>query len=510
MGEAAGPGVAAEDRRYAWRLLSVTSLGVLLAATNASSIDVALPTVARHFHATPTEASWAVLSYMVVNTAFILVFGRLADIIGRRPLYLAGLGCLTGASLACGFAPNAVVLDILRGVQGVGAAAIITNTSAQIVDAFPADIVSLGLGLNVMVSAVSQMLGPFLGGLLAGGLGWRAVFWFNVPTGVAGLVWAAASLRRSPRHQRRERFDLTGAILSCVALTGLVVALAEGGAVAWASPAVVAGLAVAVVGVPAFVALQRRRATPLVPPSLFADRARSMAYLSAFLLSVSRFAVVLLISLYLQGAAGLAPFQAGVRVLPVAGGLMLFSPLAGRLTDRWGPRLLSTGGALLAGLGLALLAVTISPHVSFLVLAAGMVAVGAGSALFLTPNTTSIMAGIDPNQRGIANGVRSMLQNVGYVLSAALGLAIATSPLGAAAKRAAYAGTLGRLRPAEVAAFTGGYRVAFGLLAALTLFAATASLLRSVGGQAPAGDSRVVLGPGAVAGGDPAAARRAR
>lgn len=474
------------DRGYAWRLLSVTSLGVLLAASNASSMDVALPTVARHFHATATEASWMVLAYMVVNTAFILVFGRLADLIGRRPLYIAGLACLTLASLACGFAPDAIVLDALRGLQGVGAAAIITNTTAQIVDAFPRDILSLGLGLNVTVSAASQMLGPLLGGLLAGDLGWRAVFWFNVPTGIAGVLWASVTLRRSPKRRRTERFDFGGAALSSLALTGLVVALAEGGSVSWGSPAVIVGSVVLFVGAPLFVLRQWRVADPLVPPSLFADRARTMAYLSAFLLSVSRFAVVLLISLYLQGAVGLGPLGAGVRVLPVAGGLMLVSPLAGRLTARLGPEVLSTVGALVAGAGLTLLAVVLSPRAPIALLAVGMFGVGAGSALFLTPNTTSIMASVGATQRGVANGVRSMLQNVGYVISAALGLAIVTSPLAETAKKAAYAGTLGRLRPAEVAAFTGGYRVALAVLAGLTLAAAAASVLRRSADTAPA------------------------
>jgi EmrB/QacA subfamily drug resistance transporter len=467
------------DRRYAWRLLSVTSLGALLAATNASSLDVALPTVARHFHASATEASWAVLAYMVVNTAFILVFGRLADLVGRRTLYLFGLACLTASSFACGLAPDALVLDVFRAFQGLGAAAIITNTTAQIVDAFPRDLVSVGLSLNVTVSAASQVLGPLLGGLLAGTLGWRAVFWFNVPTGVAGLIWATVSLRKSRPAGRREPFDLWGAVLSSLALTAFVVVLAEGGAQSWTSGAVVAGGIVLAVSAPSFVLVQRRRTFPLVAPSLFADRARAMAYLSAFLISVSRFAVVLLISLYLQGAEGMAPLPAGIRVLPVAAGLMVVSPLAGRLTARWGPRVLSTIGALVAGAGLAMLAAVISPTAPYALLAPGLAAVGVGSALFLTPNTTSIMSSIGSDQRGIANGVRSMLQNVGYVISAAMGLAIVTSPLAEGAKRAAYAGTLGRLSHQEVAAFTGGYRVAMAVLASLTLAAAAASLLRS-------------------------------
>src|SRR6201995_398029 len=133
-------GPPADDRaqaRYAWRLLSVPSLGVLLAGTNTSPLDVALPVVARHFSANATQASWIVLSYMLVNTILILVFGRVADMVGRRRLYMVGLGILTGASVLCGFAPSALALAFFRALQAVGAAALITNTTALLTDAFP-------------------------------------------------------------------------------------------------------------------------------------------------------------------------------------------------------------------------------------------------------------------------------------------------------------------------------------------------------------------------------------
>lgn len=230
---------SSDDRRYAWRVLSVTGIGVLLSGANTSTLDVALPTVARHFNATATEASWMLLSYMLVNTGLIVAFGRLADIVGRRRLYLAGLAVFTVGGLACGFATNAAELDAM---QAVGAASIVTNTTALLTDAFPPETLSLGLGLNVTLVSAAQVVGPLLGGLLATTLGWRAVFWFNVPTGAVGLVWAAISLRRSPRSgERREPFDLIGGVLSFAVLGSLVIALSEGGALGWTSPPVVAG-----------------------------------------------------------------------------------------------------------------------------------------------------------------------------------------------------------------------------------------------------------------------------
>src|ERR1700760_4865801 len=254
-------GPAADDTaqaRYAWRVLSVTSLGVLLAGTNTSTLDVGLPVVARHFSANATQASWIVLSYMLVNTVLILVFGRVADIVGRRRLYMVGLAILTGASVLCGFAPSALLLAVCRALQAVGAAAIITNTTALLTDAFPGRLLSTGLSFNVTAASAAQVAGPIVGGALASTLGWRAVFWFNVPFGVAGLLWAMRTLRADPPHSSREPFDLVGAALTVTLIGGLVLALSEGGALGWVHPRGVGGGGVVGRGVTLFIVRQRR------------------------------------------------------------------------------------------------------------------------------------------------------------------------------------------------------------------------------------------------------------
>ena len=458
-------------------MLSVTSLGVLLATVNTSTLDVALPVVVRHFDASATAASWALLSYMLVITVLILTFGRLADMIGRRRLYLIGLATLTAASLACGFAPNILVLDILRGVQAIGAAAIITNTTAQLTDAFPRDLLGIALGLNITIVAVAQVLGPIIGGAVSG-LGWRAVFWFNVPTGIVGLVWAKLTLRKPQRPSVREPFDVLGALLSFVWLGGLVIALSEGGALGWTSTPVVVGGAMFVVALPLFVALQLRRRYPLLDFHLFADRARSAAFVANFFLHLARFAVVLLVALYLQAARGLDPFGAGLRVVPVAIGLMVVSPFAGRLVNFIRAQILSTIGLGFTGVGLRGLALRLEPQTAGAELAVWLALVGIGTGLFMTPNTSSIMSTVDAQRRGIANGVRSMMQNTGYVVSTALSLGIVTTWLPAHEKAEAYAGTLSRLGEPSLSELTHGYHVAFFVLAALTVVGVFVSLLR--------------------------------
>jgi EmrB/QacA subfamily drug resistance transporter len=479
LGPAADITRAAERRRYAWRVLSVTSLGSLLSAANTSTLDVGLPVVARHFHATATEAAWMLLSYMVVNTVMILVFGRLADTIGRRRLYQFGLAVLTLSSLLCGLAPDAVVLDVLRAVQGTGSAAVITNTVALLTDAFPADLLSVGVGLSATVVASAQVLGPLVGGAMASLFGWRAVFWFNVPTGIVGLVWAARTLRKEVRTEAREPFDVAGAVLWSLSLGGAVLALAQGGALGWGNPAVLVGAGLFVVGAPVFLAVQRHKAFPMLDLSLFAERERSLAYLAGFLLSMARFAVVLLVGLYVQAAGRTDPLGAGVRVVPMAVGMLVAAPLSGVLTRRYSARLLSTTGLVATTAGLFALAFVIRPTVAPAAIAGCLLAIGVGQGLFQTPNTSAILAGVRPQRRGIANGVRSMAQNTGYVTSTALALALVTSGLAAPEKRAAYAGTLSALSPDGMSTFTADYRIALLVFGTASAAATVASFARN-------------------------------
>jgi EmrB/QacA subfamily drug resistance transporter len=437
--------------------------------------------VARHFSANATQASWIVLSYMLVNTILILVFGRVADMVGRRRLYMVGLGILTGASVLCGFAPSALALAFFRALQAVGAAALITNTTALLTDAFPKRLLATGLGINVSLAAAAQVAGPLVGGALATAFGWRAVFWFNVPFGVAGLLWALRTLRVDPPRRTREPFDLVGAGLTFTLVGGLVLALSEGGALGWSNPLVVVGAVVFAVSLPLFIVTQRRRRYPMLDLSMFSDRERSMAFACTMLMALARFAVVLLIALYLQAATGADPFQAGVRVIPVAGGMVLASPLAGRLATRYPARWVSSAGMAIAAAGLAVLAAMISPSLDYPVIGGCLLAVGIGTGIFMTPNTSSIMGGVDPGRRGIANGIRSMLQNTGYVISTAMSLAIVTSPLTPAQKQAAYAGTLSQLSRPALDAFTGGYRIALAVLAGVCVLGMVLSLARNLG-----------------------------
>ncbi|MEN0137790.1 MAG: MFS transporter [Rhodococcus sp. (in: high G+C Gram-positive bacteria)] len=461
-----------------WQVQVAAGLGGFLASVNTSAINVALPSISRHFDASASGASWTLLSYMLVTTVLVFVFGRVADMIDRRRLYLAGIAVLTTASLLCALAPSIQWLIVFRCLQAVGAAALLCNITALITDAFPAHRLATALGINTTIAALAQVIGPALGGALTSGLGWRAVFWFNVPIGLIALRWARLRLRSNPARSETEPFDYLGAAVSVLALGGLILALSEGGARGWTRVPVLIGLSLFAVFTPVFLIVQARRRHPLLDLALFAGRTRSMAYLALLLMTMAYFAVVLLMSLYLQAASDMPPYQAGIHVLYVAVAMAATAPVAGRLLDHCSARALSSTGLVVTAAGLFALSALIKPSMNSAALAACLLAVGAGVGLFTTPNTKAIMGSVSTHRRGIANGVRQTAQNAGYALSTALALAIVTSGLPGPTKQAAYAGSVSSLTPPTMDALTTGYRWALLTLAITCLLALLASLSR--------------------------------
>lgn len=468
-----------KEKYYHWLLLSVTSLGVLLSTLNFSTLNVALPEVSNHFHAGGVASNWILLSYMLVNTIFILIFGKLADIFGRREMYLFGLTEFTIVSLLCGFAANVWVLIILRALQALGGALIITNTTPLITDAFPQKKLGTGLSINVLVASASQLFGPVIGGYFAYHLGWRWVFWFNVPVGVIGVIWGVLTLRTVPGEAKGEKVDWLGNIAAFFGLGGLILALSEGGVTGWSSLPVFCGMALFVLFGFFFFWEERHAKFPMIDFSLFHDRPYAMANLATFFNSLARSSVVLLIALFYQVVYFENPFSAGLKVLPVTIGMMIGSLVAGALTARYSARLLSTLGLLGTCLGMLILVWKIGIHASLFWMSLGQMLIGIGTGVFQTPNTQSIMLTVPHERRGVANGIRSMLQNMGAVISTALSLMIVTSVLPQHLKAAIYAGAGAHLGSQDTSLIANGYRIAFTVMLLLTLLAIAASYLRN-------------------------------
>lgn len=461
-----------------WLVMTVTGLGVLLVMVNLGALNVVLPAIAQHFQASAALANWILLSYMLVNTVLILVFGPLSDAFGRKNLYLLGIALFTFVSLLVGFASNIWWFLGLRALQAAGGALIITNNTALITDAFPPQDLAKGLSVNVLISSVAQLVGPVIGGVVTAQLGWQWVFWAGVPIGLVGLVWGFMVLRRLPNRRTGGRVDWLGSALIFLSLSGLIVSLSEASTLGWESPLVVAGIASFVVLTPILVWQERRSARAMIDFSLFHDKGYTMANVAAFLNSFARISVVLLFSLYLQSLAHLSVFWAGMAVLPVTIGMLAATPVTGAISHRMNVRVLSTMGLGLSAVGLVMLFFGVTPHPNHFVDSVGMGLVGFGSGLFLTPNTRYIMTSVPANRRGFANGLRSMLQNMGQVFSTAVSLTIVTAVLPPRLQDVVYKGTVGALSRPDIHVINLGFQLAIVALLVATVLGMLASVLR--------------------------------
>jgi EmrB/QacA subfamily drug resistance transporter len=470
------PAVAAEaestQMREAWRALSVVSLASIFSGMSGSALNVALPTVVRHFHASATAASWILLAFMLANTGLMIFFGRLADMFGRRSMYLLGLGTFTLASFLCGLAPNAWTVVGLRVLQAAGAAMLLTNSAAIVTAAFPRARLGQGMGIYLASFSVAQLLGPTVGGMLAEHAGWRWVFWYNVPVGLICLAWGAWALPRVATSGQRQGIDVPGNLLILVALGSGLAALSQATTLGWTNWVVLGGLGVFVLGMPLFVLFERHVTHPLVDMTLFRNRPFALGLLAAFLNATAQAGVLLLFSLYFQSVKGEEAFAAGMRVLPLAISTLVFSSSSGLFQRRVSPRSLAVVGNVCTGAGLIVLAWSVASDAGYAGIAAGLVLAGAGSGLFMPSNTTALMNEI-PNERlGIANAMRLMLQQSGFVVGTAVVLSLLVAPLAPELRQYAFAGTLSSVSASGLADLLAGYRLT--LLTMLTLCGATA------------------------------------
>ncbi|ETK35650.1 MFS transporter [Microbispora sp. ATCC PTA-5024] len=455
--------------RYAWRVCSVTGLGLVLIGVSSSTLNVALPAVVRHFDAGPLASGWVLLAHLLVSTATLVFFGRVADLLGRREIYLLGFALFTTASLLAGLAPGIGVVIAMRALQGLGAAMILANGTVIITDAFPPDRLSQGMGVYMATLSVAQLAGPTLGGLIAETLGWRWIFWINVPAGLAALVWGAAVLRRTPAGPRQP-VDALGNLVVFAALSAALIAISQG------EP--FAGVLALALG-PLLLVIERRARNPVLNLALFGGRMLVFANLASFGNALARSSLILLAGLYFQAARGVDALAAGVGVLPVPIGMTIASPIAGALGRRVSPYALSVGGCLLTAGGLLVLTLSAGPATPYWVVGTGLFVAGCGSGTFLTGNTTQVMTALPPGTLGVVNGFRVMIMNIGVVLSVATTLTVLTGAVPPGLRGQVYAGTLSRVSPVALEQLMAGFRRTYLVLFAVAvlgvLFAAMAS-----------------------------------
>ena len=469
-------GVSAGHEHYKWWALSCTSLGMLLAATNSGTLIIALPDLERSLHTSLLALVWVILAYLIAATVLVLMAGRLSDLFGRKRAYVAGFLMFAFASLGAGFAPNGDVLILWRILQGISSSFLFANAAALVTDAFPKEQLGLAMGANTMVAAVGLVLGPVLGGALVA-ISWHWVFWFNVPIALAGAAWGALVLRELAKPDTQRGYDVLGTITFVIGLTGLVLGVSRGGLSGWHDPVVIAGLAAAAVLLPLWVLIESRSRAPMLDLKIFRNRLFAAASAASFINGLARFALMFLFVFYFQGAQGNSPIEAGIKLIPLALGMLIASPLAGMYADRHGSRTLAALGMLVSAAGLAGMT-TLEVGSPYWQSALLLLTVGVGSGMFNSPNTAAMMGTVPANRRGIAAGARTLLQNTGAVLSIAFVLAIVTSAVPKATLFAVFSGLAHGLSAAKLEPFIANMHVALWALSAVSLIGAGVCLLR--------------------------------
>jgi EmrB/QacA subfamily drug resistance transporter len=457
---------------------------MLLATINSGTLIIALPDLERSLGTTLLQLVWVILAYMIASTVLVLTAGRLSDLFGRKQAYVAGFVAFAFASLGAGFAGNGTELILWRIVQGVGAAFLFANASALVTDAFPREQLGVAMGTNTMVAAIGLVLGPVLGGALVE-LSWHWVFWFNVPFALAGALWGALVLRELSKRDAERGLDLLGTTTFIAGLTGLVLGISKGGLSGWDDPVVIVGLVAAVVLLPLFVLIEHRSRAPMLDLTIFENRLFAAATAAAFINGLSRFALMFIFVFYFQGAQGDDPILAGLKLAPMAIGMLVSSPLAGIAADRHGSRGLAAWGMVVSAIGLGLM-VTLQPDTPYWASSLMLLLVGVGSGLFNSPNTAAMMGTVAPNRRGIAAGARMMLQNTGAVVSIAFVMAIVTAAVPKDVLFKIFSGLASGLTPAQLDPFIHNMHTALLVLALTSLVGAGVSLMRPRHSAVPA------------------------
>ena len=461
-----------------WTVLAIVAVGVFMATLDSSIVNISLPAIARHF-VRPLGAAveWVVIAYLVVIAALLLTVGRLADMIGQKPVWAGGLILFTVGSALCGSAPALPLLIGFRALQGVGGAMIMAISPAMLTAAFPASERGRAIGMNAMAVALGVSAGPTLGGIITEHLSWRWIFFVNLPVGVAGVVATLKLLRGEPRR-RPGRFDPAGAALLAVGLAALTGGLSMGGEVGWRSGAALGAAAVAIAALVAFLLVERRSAHPLLDLRLFRDRVFASATASLVLSFLAMFAIGFMMPFYLEELRGFSTEEAGLLLTPLPLALAVTAPLAGAVADRIGTRLLTATGLAICCVALVLIG-ALHAASSRADIIWRLALAGVGQGLFQTPNNSALLGAAPRSQQGVASGILATGRVVGQSLSVALAGAVFGSFGGPLAGRALATESL----PPDAAralghAFETAFRATLSVCAAVAAIGIITSLTR--------------------------------
>ena len=439
---------------YKWIALSNTTLGVLMASIDSSIVLISLPAIFNGIHVDPLAPGetnyflWLLLGYMVVTTTLLVTFGRISDMLGRVRMYNLGFLIFAIGSILLWLTPGtgntgAIELITFRLIQGIGSGFLFANSAAIITDAFPANQRGLALGINQIAAILGSVIGLILGGILAY-FDWRLVFLVSVPVGITGTIWAYLMLREIATIREHQKIDWPGNITFAIGLTILLLGITYGiepyggSPMGWGSPLVLGMLGGGVVLLIAFIVIELHVEDPMFRLDLFKTRAFAAGNASSFLASIARGGLQFMLIIWLQGIwlplhgydYAVAPLWAGIYLMPLLAGFVMMGPVSGWLSDRYGARFFSTVGLLIQAAGFVLL--TILPaNFTYIWFALILFMLGLGQGMFSSPNTSSVMSSLPPEQRGVGSGMRATFMNAGSLASIGIFFSIVIAGLAA-------------------------------------------------------------------------------
>lgn len=399
--------------------LAATSLGFVVVQLDVTIVNVALQRIGENSGGGVASLQWVVDAYTLAFASLILTAGALGDRLGAKRIFIAGFVVFTTASVICGLAPNLAALIMGRVLQGLGAATLVPCSLALLNNTFRdhqarAKAVAIWAG----GASVALALGPLVGGVLINTVGWRSIFFINIPLGIAGIVLTWKYTTESQRSKARG-LDLPGQIAVAVALASLAAAAIESGRLGPGSAFVIGAATVFVIAAAAFILTEAHSPSPMLPLRLFRDSSFSAAMLTGLLINIAYYGMIFLFSLFFQQGKAYSPLRTGVAFLPMTAGVLAANLFAGHLTARSGPRVPMLAGLGLFGLG-CLLLVLATPETSYLWLFGPFLLSGVGVGLVVPPMTATILGAVEPSLSGVASGALNATRQAGSVIGVAL------------------------------------------------------------------------------------------
>ncbi len=407
---------------YKWKAMFTVWIAIFMATLDGSIVNVALPTLTEYFRTDITTIEWVIMGYLLIITSLLLSFGRLSDIFGRKRIFTVGIAIFTAGSGLCAISNTVGELIFYRVVQGIGASMVMATGVAIISNAFPLKERGKAMGFIGTVVAIGSMTGPVAGGFLIENVGWQSIFYINIPVGIIGVAMASAILHKDDTVEGTT-FDVPGAITLFIGLVSLLLALSEGQELGWMSGYIIALFGLSILFFIFFIYTENRAKEPIVDLRHFRNRPFAAANISALIVFISMFGVILLLPFFLEKELGYSPQEVGIVLIAVPVVMSVVSPVSGWLYDRTKSNILSSIGLGIASLSTLSLGF-LSSSSSFIDVALRMAFFGLGMGLFQAPNNSIIMSSLPKERLGIAAGTLGTMRNMGMVIGVALSGAV--------------------------------------------------------------------------------------